>query len=79
MGRRKRRVIKVFKRKLPKILACPRCGNISLIVDRVTDDLVNIKCGTCHLLYSYPASKEKEYIDTYNEFIDKINRGEIKI
>ncbi|MEM0052884.1 MAG: hypothetical protein QXL89_01635 [Nitrososphaeria archaeon] len=79
MGRRKRKVIKVFKRKLPKILACPKCGNISLIVDRVSDDLVNIKCGTCHLFYPYSAPKEKEYIDTYNEFVDKINRGEIQI
>jgi transcription elongation factor Elf1 len=79
MGRRKRRVVKVFRRKLPRILTCPRCGNISLIVERVSDDLVNIKCGTCHLLYPYPAPKEKEYIDTYNEFIDKVNSGEIKI
>ena len=77
MGRKRRKVIKVFKKTLPKILACPVCGNISLIVDRVSDESVKIKCGTCKLSYEYSASKHKENIDIYNEFVDKINRDEI--
>jgi transcription elongation factor Elf1 len=77
MGRKRRKVIKVFKKTLPKILACPICGNISLVVDRISEDNVKIKCGTCKLSYEYPASKHKENIDIYNEFVDKINRNEI--
>jgi transcription elongation factor Elf1 len=77
MGRKRRKVIKVFKKTLPKILACPVCGNISLVVNRKSEDKVVIKCGTCKLSYEYHASKNKENIDIYNEFVDKINRNEI--
>ncbi|MGQ9781663.1 MAG: hypothetical protein ACUVQ8_05340 [Nitrososphaeria archaeon] len=79
MGRKRRKVVKVFKKTLPKILACPVCGNISLVVDRVSDEAVKIKCGTCKLSYDYAAHKNKESIDVYNEFVDKINREEIKL
>lgn len=79
MGRKRRKVIKIFKKTLPKILACPICGNISLVVDRVSDEKVKIKCGTCKLLYEYNVSKNKEKIDIYNEFVDKVNRGEITL
>jgi transcription elongation factor Elf1 len=79
MGRKRRKVVKVFKKTLPKILSCPVCGNISLVVDRVSDDIAKIKCGTCKLSYEYPAAKTKESIDVYNEFVDKINRGDIKL
>jgi len=79
MGRKKRKVIKIFKKTLPKILACPICGNISLVVNRVSDENVKIKCGTCKLSYEYHASKNKENIDIYNEFVDKVNRGEITL
>ncbi len=79
MGRKRRKVIKIFKRTLPKILACPRCGSISLVVERASEEKVKIKCGTCKLLYEYPVTKKKEDIDVYNEFVDMFNRGEIKV
>jgi transcription elongation factor Elf1 len=79
MGRKRRKVIKIFKKTLPKILSCPRCGNISLILDRSSEDTATIKCGVCKLNVQYPAPKRRETIDIYNEFVDKVHRGEIQI
>ncbi|MFP3132713.1 MAG: hypothetical protein RXO71_00650 [Nitrososphaeria archaeon] len=75
MTRKKRRVIKPFKKVLPKILRCPRCGAISVIVKKQDDKWVAV-CGNCGLRYEKPVTSQ-EYIDIYNEFVDAFNAGKI--
>ncbi len=75
MTRKKRRVIKPVKKVLPKILRCPRCGAISVIVKKQNDKWI-VVCGNCGLKYEKPVTSQ-EYIDVYNEFVDAFNAGKI--
>ncbi|MCP8318173.1 MAG: hypothetical protein H3Z51_15140 [archaeon] len=77
MGRRRRRVIKVVKRTLPKVYACPQCGVVSIKVSLKEENLAKIVCGSCGLKYEYPLEVKKHPIDIYNEFVDKFMSGRL--
>jgi transcription elongation factor Elf1 len=76
MGRRKRRIIKTFKKTLPKVYTCPKCGMTAIRVF-IEDNLIKISCGSCDIRHHYESNKKKESIDIYNEFIDKFMAGKI--
>lgn len=85
MGRRKRRkLIKPVKRVLPKIFTCPNCGTISVRVvenERKTENEsfyeYKVICGNCKVSFVKTLPKKIEHIDIYNEFVDKIMKGEL--
>ena len=79
MGRRRKKTLRVVRRTLPKVFACPRCGLISIRItsdlDEASQDTVfRVTCGnpTCPL----HAGREMRYatkradIDVYNTFVD---------
>ncbi|MEM4297122.1 MAG: hypothetical protein QW815_01980 [Nitrososphaerota archaeon] len=70
MGRRRRKVIRVVKKKLPKVFACPRCGFVSIRLSTKASSVL-IACGSCGLREEYSLSGKKEPIDIYNEFVDR--------
>ena len=70
LGKRRRRVFRVFKRTLPKIYSCPRCGVVSVRVS-IKESTALVACGSCSLKQEYPMIGKKESIDIYNEFIDR--------
>lgn len=78
MGRRRRRVIRVVKRKLPKVFGCPNCGVTGIKVQMVEANKARISCGNCRLTLEYEFSGRKEVIDIYNEFVDQFMAGKIK-
>lgn len=78
MGRRRRKVIRVVRRTLPKVYSCPRCGMITMKVF-VKGTEARVVCGSCELNYSYALGVRKEPIDVYNEFVDKYMAGEIVV
>ncbi len=75
MTRKKRRIIKPVRKKIPEILRCPRCGSIAVKVIK-NESGWTVICGNCNLKYQKPSS-EQEYIDVYNEFVDAFNAGKI--
>lgn len=77
MGRRKRRVIRVVKRKLPRVFNCPRCGMNAIRVTFSEPNSAKIVCGNCHISHIYDLETKKEAIDVYNMFIDDYNAGKI--
>ncbi|MCP8317058.1 MAG: hypothetical protein H3Z52_10970 [archaeon] len=77
MGRRRRRVIKIVKRTLPKVYACPQCGVVSIKVSLKEENLAKIVCGSCGLKHEYPLEVRKDPIDIYNEFVDKFMSGRL--
>lgn len=79
MGRRRRRVIRVVKRTLPKVFSCPRCGMISIKVKVKSGGLATIACGSCGLNLQYNLTSKKEPIDIYNEFVDNYLAGRISV
>ena len=78
MGRRRRKTLRVFKRQLPRVFSCPKCGVIAVRitsqVDETSQDFVTlVACGNCknpptRREYRFPL--ERPDIDVYNMFVD---------
>jgi len=78
MGRRRRRVVKVVKRTLPKVFNCPNCGMVSVRVSIKNGENPSVVCGSCGLEWRNSSKAKMEPIDVYNMFVDQFMRGEIK-
>lgn len=78
MGRRRRKVLRVNKRSLPKVFSCPRCGVVAVRItsqkDETSQDFITIvACGNanCRLRREFRFATEKQEIDVYNTFVDE--------
>jgi transcription elongation factor Elf1 len=74
MGRRRRRVVHVVKKTLPKVFTCPNCGMVSVRLEPKEETTI-ISCGSCGLSKEI-SNRGKEPIDIYNEFVDSFNKGQ---
>lgn len=80
-SRKKRRVIKIIKKSLPKVFLCPNCGMSSIRIKLQLDDFI-VTCGSCDLtpsdrwlLDKKLNLKKKEPVDIFNEFVDDYMSG----
>ena len=84
LGRRRKKTLRVVRRTLPKVFACPRCGMITIRIaseeDEIShDNVYKITCGnpSCPL----HSGRELRYatkradIDVYNTFVDDYARA----
>jgi len=71
MGRRRRKVIRMPKKKLPSVFLCPRCGReaIKIEIKRNSENAI-VKCGSCGLVAEIPKKERLEAVDIYCMFID---------
>jgi len=72
MGRRrKRKVVKVVQRRLPKLFTCPRCGgrSIEINIDKAAGK-ATAQCSLCGLKATLPATPQAEPVDIYCKFSD---------
>lgn len=75
MGRRRRRVVKIVKRKLPKVFDCPKCGENSIRITLSKEaKKALVQCGSCGLKEEFEISKSSEEIDVYCKFTDKMHQ-----
>ena len=77
MGRRrKKKVIKIYKPKIPKVFTCPICGSRSLNIeiDR-KHSIATAKCGICGLEWSTNVKQYEEKIDIYHKLFDEVIEG----
>lgn len=72
MGRRRRRVIKVVKKKLPSVFVCPRCGEEAVRVQIPHGGgVAKIQCASCALKDEFQATAGTQQVDVYCWFTDK--------
>ncbi|MEM2093993.1 MAG: hypothetical protein QXI32_01695 [Candidatus Bathyarchaeia archaeon] len=74
MGRRKRKTVKVYRKKLPSIFLCPKCGeqSVQIFMDRKNSRAL-VKCGNrdCELQDEVSIGRAEEAIDAYCKFSDR--------
>jgi len=71
VGRRRRRVIKVVKKKLPTVFTCPVCGEESVRVKLPEGSgPAIVQCGACGLKREYAATPSSQIVDIYCMFTD---------
>ena len=72
MGRRRRRVVRIVKKKLPTVFVCPRCGEEAVRVTIAKDTgHATVLCALCNLKDDFPAHPAAQAIDVYSYFTDK--------
>jgi transcription elongation factor Elf1 len=75
MGRRRRKVVRMPKKHLPKFFPCPRCGKETVRVEILRSQArAIVGCGSCGLKEEFPVKQAQTEIDAYCMFTDKIYR-----
>ncbi len=79
MGRRrKKKVIKIIKPKIPDVFTCPICGDKSLNVTiNKKENLGKVVCGSCGVTWTTELHGFEERIDVYHKFFDAFSEGKI--
>ncbi|MGQ9538214.1 MAG: hypothetical protein ACUVTE_01305 [Candidatus Bathycorpusculaceae bacterium] len=76
MGRRRRKVIRIPKKHLPKFFSCPICGKEAVRVEMFrNEEKAIVSCGNCGAREEFPIKQALSEIDVYCMFTDKIYRG----
>ena len=72
MGRRRKKVVKGVRRKLPEYFLCPGCGKntIKVFINKKNKEAFLI-CGSCELRWEVAISNIVEPVDIYCNFVDQ--------
>lgn len=74
MGRRRKKVVHIPKKRLPKFFSCPRCGKETVKVEIFRDEggRAVAQCSSCGLKEDFQARQAQGEIDVYCMLTDRI-------
>jgi len=72
MGRRRRRVIRIVKKKLPTVFTCPYCSEEAVkVIMPKGPGMATIECAACGTKDQFDAPRGAHMVDVYCKFADK--------
>lgn len=81
MGRRRKRrkVIRRVKKRIPSVFECPRCGirGVTVEISREKGSVI-VKCGGCGLMEEFENVDIYKPVDFYNMFVDDYYEGKLE-
>ncbi|HKZ87549.1 MAG TPA: hypothetical protein VJ066_00145 [Candidatus Bathyarchaeia archaeon] len=73
MGRRRKKVVHIPKKHLPKFFSCPKCGKETVRVEILREDArAIVGCSSCSLKEDFPIKPAQGEVDIYCMFTDKV-------
>jgi transcription elongation factor Elf1 len=73
MGRRRRKVVHIPKKRLPKFFSCPKCGKETVRVEIFREEgRAVVGCSSCGVQEEFPIKIAQGEVDVYCMFTDKV-------
>ncbi|MCK4439789.1 hypothetical protein KAU85_02280 [Candidatus Bathyarchaeota archaeon] len=80
MGRRRRKVTHIPKKRLPKVFSCPRCGKETVRVEIFRDESqAVVSCGSCGIKEEFQVKPAQDAVDIYCMFTDRVYGSSKKV
>jgi len=73
MGRRRKKVVRIPKKRLPKFFSCPKCGKETVRVEIFREEgRAVVGCSSCGLQAEFPIKPAQGEVDVYCMFTDRV-------
>jgi transcription elongation factor Elf1 len=73
LGRRRKKVVHIPKKRLPKFFSCPTCGKETVKVEITREDSHAVaQCSSCGLKEEFPIRPAQGEVDVYCMLTDRV-------